>query len=167
MKICLFCKKEFTPKPRTELKRMKFCNPNCRYSFWCKNNKDKEKIIRQKSKAKRKDKIIAYAREYYLKNKHKIYLYTHKWRESNRERTVQQVVTRMARIRGAKGNYTFQEWNEIKKKFNFCCALCGKNESEVKLTRDHIIPITKGGSNYISNIQPLCGPCNSRKSNHL
>lgn len=166
MKICLFCKTEFKPLPHSR-HDMKFCDPNCRYKFWCKNNKERSKLISLTSKLKRKDKNVIYNREYYLKNKQKIYHYTKTWRENNRERSVQQVVVRMSRVRGAEGSYTLQEWQEVKEKFNFCCALCGKNESEVKLTRDHIIPITKGGSNYISNIQPLCGPCNSHKSNHL
>jgi 5-methylcytosine-specific restriction endonuclease McrA len=166
MTICLFCNKDFTRKPHSRWDT-KFCSSICRERHWGINHIEELKAIRKRSKGKHSVKIVAYARAYYLRNRHKQYLYTKKWREDNRARSVQQVVTRMARVRGAKGSYTFQEWLEVKKKHDFCCARCGRHESEVKLTRDHIIPITKGGSNYISNIQPLCGPCNSRKSNHL
>jgi 5-methylcytosine-specific restriction endonuclease McrA len=166
MTTCLLCTIDFIPRPHSRWDT-KFCSPRCRERYWNLNNSDGARAISQRSKKKRNAKNRAYARAYYLRNKHKQYLYTRKWRENNRARSVQQVVDRLARVRGAKGSYTFQEWLEVKRKHNFRCAMCGKHESEVKLTRDHIIPITKGGSNYISNIQPLCGPCNSHKSNHL
>lgn len=47
--------------------------------------------------------------------------------------------------------------------FNGECAYCG---SKVKLTLDHFIPITKGGSDVQGNLLPACGSCNSKKHNY-
>lgn len=38
---------------------------------------------------------------------------------------------------------------------------------EVMLTRDHIVPKSKEGSNKMSNLQPLCEPCNQKKGNKI
>ncbi len=38
---------------------------------------------------------------------------------------------------------------------------CGA--SEVVLEADHVVPLTRGGTDDIGNIQPLCGVCNRRK----
>jgi hypothetical protein len=40
------------------------------------------------------------------------------------------------------------------------CLRCGSNKD---LTVDHVIPIFQGGANNRSNIQTLCGKCNSSK----
>lgn len=67
---------------------------------------------------------------------------------------------RYAREKNAIGSHTLQEWENLKIKFNNKCAICDK---EIKLTKDHIIPLSAGGTDYIENIQPLCRNCNSKK----
>jgi 5-methylcytosine-specific restriction endonuclease McrA len=68
------------------------------------------------------------------------------------------------RARESNGHFTATQWKDIKIAQNFTCLLCGKSEPKIKLTVDHIIPLSKGGDNNVGNIQGLCGSCNSRKS---
>ncbi|MCK5024427.1 MAG: HNH endonuclease [Thermoplasmata archaeon] len=44
---------------------------------------------------------------------------------------------------------------------------CVECESKEKLEYDHIIPISKGGSNTERNIQLLCEKCNRKKATHI
>lgn len=82
------------------------------------------------------------------------------WKERNPERVSAMHARRYARSRGADGSHTALEWLAVCERQNHCCARCGGRK---KLTRDHIVPLSKGGTNYIENIQGLCHSCNSSK----
>lgn len=87
-------------------------------------------------------------------------IYHRRYVKRNPERIAHLKARRYARERNAKGSHTLEEWKELKRKFNNKCAHC---REEKKLTKDHIIPLSKGGTDYITNIQPLCRNCNSKK----
>lgn len=42
------------------------------------------------------------------------------------------------------------------------CVKCGTHKN---LTVDHVIPVSKGGTDDLGNLQTMCGSCNSRKGN--
>lgn len=87
------------------------------------------------------------------------------WREKNpekaRRRSLVDVHRHRARVAGSSGgDLTFEEFAELCEKYGQRCLCCGEDEP---LTVDHIIPISLGGSNSITNIQPLCHTCNMVK----
>ncbi|TET88539.1 MAG: HNH endonuclease [Sulfurovum sp.] len=71
---------------------------------------------------------------------------------------------RYAREKGAEGNHTLEEWQYLCIKHDNKCVFCREAK---KLTKDHIVPLSKGGSDYITNIQPMCRNCNSKKHIHI
>lgn len=42
-----------------------------------------------------------------------------------------------------------------------------KNGNEVLMTKDHIVPASKGGRSILSNYQTMCVRCNSKKGNKV
>lgn len=70
---------------------------------------------------------------------------------------------RRERIRKFGGRHSKEEWEAMKSEYNWTCPSCSKSEPEIKLTRDHILPLSSKGTDDISNIQPLCFQCNSKK----
>ncbi|MEK6829673.1 MAG: HNH endonuclease [Nanoarchaeota archaeon] len=103
-------------------------------------------------------------KEFRQKNSIKVYQEWKNWAKRNPDKVRKNSANRRARKRNAKGSFTEIEWKNLKKKFQYRCAICKKRK---KLTVDHKIPLSKDGTNYISNIQPLCSRCNCKKYNNI
>lgn len=44
------------------------------------------------------------------------------------------------------------------------CAYCGKELASHRLTRDHVVPVSQGGTDVWMNVVTACRPCNQRKA---
>ena len=86
---------------------------------------------------------------------------------STYERKLYQNNQRRALKLNAPGQHTQGEWETLKTQYGHRCPSCLRTAPEIVLTEDHIIPLSKGGSNYIENIQPLCRSCNSKKYTNI
>ena len=83
------------------------------------------------------------------------------YRKKNPFKTVEHNTKRRLRFLRAEGRFTA---SDVAKLYVEQMALCAK--CRVFLERwhvDHIIPLSRGGSNWPSNLQLLCPPCNLRK----
>lgn len=100
------------------------------------------------------------SRIYHDHNRAKINRYHLQWQKRHGWKYAQYARIRLHRKRGNGGSYTQEEWRALCEQFGNRCVCCGE---KTKLTVDHIIPVSKGGTSNIANLQPLCRPCNSRK----
>lgn len=152
-KICLICKKEFFVYKSEENNTNKFCSRDCKIQ----NQKGKYPShlpSRKGLPSPRKGVKLSDAQKQKMSDVKK----------GKKPNNYIDGKSRRMRLYSADGSHTFGEWEIIKAQYNFTCPCCMKRELEIKLTKDHIIPLSKGGSDNIENIQPLCVSCNSKKA---
>lgn len=97
------------------------------------------------------------------------------WRKDNVDKILFWNKKRILSKKNVDGSHTWYEWQELKIKHEYKCAICKISENRLKrkwgnkfskLTEDHITPINKGGTDYLENIQPLCISCNAKKKDN-
>lgn len=177
-RVCNRCQTEYQPNSPTQ----KYCGSQinkegCSQLIAAERTRISKTAYRKKSENEIKikvksaeyrrnnaDLIRVKSQEYYLKNRNTILLRNKNYWKQNPDRKREYKIQRRALEYEAEGSHTTKEWELVKLLFDYRCAGCFRREPEITLTEDHKIPLSKGGTNYIDNIQPLCITCNSSKA---
>lgn len=127
-----------------------------RLQAWRKSNPEKVQEYVKKENQKKSD--TGYHKEYYNKNKEKINQRRNKWghrtgkfseyNHKRRDRISGEVVPE-------------EEWKKVLEYYGAHCLVPDCSYDDV--TRDHVVPLSRGGRNHISNLQPLCRHHNCKK----
>lgn len=101
-------------------------------------------------------------KRYRSENAEKVKAKEAKYLRDNPEKARAKCARRRARKLGAEGSHTPEQVATLLVTQKFKCAICRTN-IKGRHQEDHIVALTAGGSDYISNIQLLCKSCNSSK----
>lgn len=112
-----------------------------------------------------RDMILTSQAKAYRKNPEPMKQRVRQFREQNRDLYRLWGNNYRARRANADGECTPEEWQGILAYFDRRCAYCLRPESETgTLAMEHMLPLSRGGTNHPDNIVPGCKPCNSSKS---
>lgn len=140
--------------------------------------KEREAERLRKSYLARKEEIDARRRERYRANREKELARNRVWRASNVEHhralcrkwakdnplSMRAIVARRrSRLSSVEGSYRAADIRLLFIQQGGLCKACACSLERYHV--DHIIPITRGGSNWPENLQLLCPTCNRSKSN--
>jgi len=109
----------------------------------------------------KREESISYEQSEHRKQLKRIHTKNYYKTEKGKFNIIKAVNRRQRIFDKTKNDLTFEQWESIKKAFDYRCAYCG--EKFDKLEKDHIIPISKGGQHIADNIVPACRFCNSKK----
>ena len=139
-------------------------------------NREQVRAGQKQYRLTHKEQVELQKKEWEKANPDKVKEIARKYRESHKEQRreyynhyadehpgwLASVVHRRRTLVKGGGNFTDNEWKQLCQKYSCRCLACGEKKP---LTVDHVIPLSKGGTNTIENIQPLCKSCNSKKNN--
>jgi len=135
---------------------------------WRKQNPDKCKQYDKNWKVNHRPVYLAGRKRRYNEQAEDRRTEAKEWRRNNPVMVRIQWKTRQARKRAAEGIHTPSDVRQILEDQHGLCAYCGvrifldiKHDAHV----DHIIALTRGGSNWPDNLAVTCAECNLSKRN--
>lgn len=114
---------------------------------WCEKNAEYRKQKDRERNLHNRDQRAKSNRAWVVANRHRV-------RANNDARRARQAE---APIR----DLTVGEWLIVKDEFGGLCAYCGEPTPDPH--REHVVPLSRGGSHTYTNIVPSCKSCNCRK----
>ena len=176
------------PKEKERKRQWRKDNPE-QDKQWCENNPEKVAISKKLWREKNPNYHKEYSKEWNKINKERYEKNNKKWREENKEHFREYINTynlmwiktdkgkavaqrrqfkRRAIFKNAINTLTAKEWLDILEAYDYRCAYCDVEfNCELPPTKDHVIPMSKGGNNTKENIVPACLSCNCRKNDKL
>lgn len=100
---------------------------------------------------------------YYNKNKDQCDARSREWSKNNKDVGRSAVRNRRARLKRAEGSHTKKDIINLGMEQGWKCAICFCDVSS-NYHIDHVVAISKGGTNDEANLQLTCPSCNVRKS---
>lgn len=113
-----------------------------------------------------RERSVQNSRDWHANNKDRDRDYREKYRKENPEVMRHHERNRRARINSAEGSHSFSDIELMLVKQKEKCAFCQSRlikSGDKKYHIDHIMPLSKGGSNWPGNLQLLCKKCNLSK----
>lgn len=132
---------------------------------WYRQNKGRLKAVRHAWYLKNKIEHNANSKKTFEANKEHWIRVNREWARTHREKMrgytkVSDAIRRNA-IRASSGTYTAKDIKYLAKSQRGLCTVC--REPFGKYHVDHIVPLSRGGTNDKHNIQLLCASCNIKK----
>lgn len=136
---------------------------NAASKAWREANPEKAKASARRYRTENRDARRAADRAYYLANAEQIQENARRWKAANADRTreLSRLQARRRRMRRM-GLPTFDVIDkDLRRLLAGPCMVPGCTSTDIQI--DHVVPIARGGSHGIGNLQPLCGSHNRAK----
>jgi 5-methylcytosine-specific restriction endonuclease McrA len=165
---CIQCNTAFTSS-----RKQKYCKQNCIKARYQKNiNQEQKNIINARKRENRalKEKKLSLRQDWELKFLEKIKC----CHQRNLDKVVKKILKKIDSVKNSlvsrskkynvECNITIEELrNLVYEQYGKKCKYCDKILKTDTMVFDHIIPISKGGSSNIENIQLICRTSNGMK----
>lgn len=134
---------------------------------WRENNREASRAATSRWYRNNKERSAKNHREWWNANPEKQKEYRQKFRRNNPKKIARweknNTYRRRALKRQAEGSFTYEEFFALCNESGWICAYCGCQLDPETATADHMIPLSRGGSNNIENIAASCLSCNCSK----
>lgn len=159
-------RREYSRRWRRDLPAERRSELSAKRLEWRRENKEADAASQKRWYVKHASEQISRRRQYYIANKEKCNMNSKAWRLANPLAYRASQHAARARKRNAEGTYTADDIKRQLGSQSGKCYWCGEKisfDGSNKLTVDHLIALSRGGTNLPNNIVCACKTCNVRK----
>lgn len=131
---------------------------------WRLSNVERWRELVRKGHSNRKEKASKYSKEYRLKKGDELREYNRLWSSTHKEHNQARQRKKNAIKANAPGSgISVEQSISIKQETGNHCVYCGVKSNNLQI--DHVIPLSRGGADDITNAVTACPRCNVSKGN--